>query len=82
VLAVFAVLGLVAGALAGTFFSVPAHSLPSFLAHLPGVGSHRKRYVEISAAIAMFFLVLAILDLLTRRLSAEISDAWRRFIGR
>ncbi|MGH9917565.1 MAG: hypothetical protein ACRD6W_01630 [Nitrososphaerales archaeon] len=81
-LAAAAILGLVAGALAVTFLEVPTHSLPSFLGHLPGILRHRKRYGEVAAVIAIVLLFLAVVGVMTRKLSAAISALARRIVGR
>lgn len=80
-LPIFASLGLAAGALAVTYFTVPAHLLPKFLGRLPGVVQHRTRYGEIAAAISIAFLVLAIARLVTKQLSHVISAVFHKLIG-
>lgn len=81
-LATFASLGLVAGALAITYFTVPAHLLPTFLGRLAGVAQPRTKYGQVAAVISVAFLFLAIIRLVTYRLAHAISAAWQKLIGR
>lgn len=78
----FAGIGLVAGALAITYFTVPADLLPTFLGRLARVAQHRTRCGQVSAVISIAFLFLAIVRLVTHRLSHAVSAAWQKLIGR
>jgi uncharacterized membrane protein HdeD (DUF308 family) len=57
--ALLGVLGLLALVAAILFFTLPAHSLPSFLGPLPRVTAHRKRRGEAAIAIAVVLWVIA-----------------------
>jgi hypothetical protein len=57
--AVLGVLGLIALVAAIIYFSVPAHSLPSFLGPLHRVKAHRKRRGEAAVAGAVVLWVIA-----------------------
>ena len=57
--AVLGVLGLLALVAAIMYFTIPAHSLPSFLGPLQRVNAHRKRRGEAAIAIAVVLWVVA-----------------------
>jgi len=57
--AVLGVLGLLALVVAIIYFTVPAHSLPSFLGPLHRVKAHRKRRGEGAIALAVVLWVIA-----------------------
>jgi hypothetical protein len=57
--AVLVLLGLIALAGAIVYFTVPAHSLPSFLGTLPRVKAHRRRRGEAALVIAIVLWVIA-----------------------
>jgi hypothetical protein len=56
---VLGVLGLLALVVAIIYFSVPAHSLPTFLGPLNRVQAHRKRRGEAAIALAVVLGVIA-----------------------
>ncbi|HUY23418.1 MAG TPA: hypothetical protein VMV22_13860 [Acidimicrobiales bacterium] len=56
--AVLGVLGLIALVVGIIYFSVPAHSLPSFLGPLQRVKAHRKRRGEAAIAGAVVLWVI------------------------
>ncbi len=57
--AVLGVLGLVALVVAIIYFTVPAHSLPTFLGPLHRVQAHRKRRGEAAIGLAVVLFVVA-----------------------
>jgi hypothetical protein len=57
--AVLGVLGLLALIAAIMYFTIPAHSLPSFLGPLHRVKAHRKRRGEAAIALAVVLWVVA-----------------------
>jgi len=57
--AVLAVLGVLALVGAIMYFTIPAHSLPSFLGPLQRVKAHRKRRGEAAIALAVVLWVIA-----------------------
>ena len=57
--AVLGVLGLLALVAAIMYFTIPAHSLPSFLGPLHRVNAHRKRRGEAAIALAVVLWVIA-----------------------
>ncbi len=57
--AVLGVLGLLALVAAIMYFTIPAHSLPSFLGPLQRVNAHRKRRGEAAIALAVVLWVVA-----------------------
>jgi hypothetical protein len=52
-------LGVLAGILAVIYFTVPAHSLPSFLGPIPGVKAHRVTRGKAAAVSALLLFILA-----------------------
>jgi len=71
--AVLGVLGLIALVAAIIYFSVPAHSLPSFLGPLHRVKAHRKRRGEAAIAAAVVLWVIAgILFYVDKRSSTKV----------
>ncbi len=57
--AVLGVLGLLALVAAILYFTIPAHSLPSFLGPIQRVNAHQKRRGEAAIAIAVVLWVVA-----------------------
>jgi hypothetical protein len=57
--AVLGFLGLLALVAAILYFTIPAHSLPSFLGPIQRVSAHRKRRGEAAIAIAVVLWVVA-----------------------
>jgi hypothetical protein len=57
--AVLGVLGLLALVAAIMYFTIPAHSLPSFLGPMYRVNAHRKRRGEAAIALAVVLWVVA-----------------------
>ena len=57
--AVLAFLGLLALVAAIMYFTIPAHSLPSFLGPIERVNAHRKRRGEGAIALAVVLWVVA-----------------------
>lgn len=73
---VLGVLGLLALVVAIIYFSVPAHSLPTFLGPLNRVQAHRKRRGEAALALAVVLGVIAgILFYVDKRSRAEPAPA-------
>lgn len=69
---VLGVLGLLSLVVAIIYFSVPAHSLPSFLGPLNRVQAHRKRRGEAAVALTVVLAVIAgILFYVDRRSSSK-----------
>ena len=67
---VLGVLGLLSLVVAVIYFSVPAHSLPSFLGPLNRVQAHRKRRGEAAIALAVVLgVIVGILVYVDRRSS-------------
>ena len=74
--AVIGVLGLLALIGGILYFTIPAHSLPSFLGPLPRVNAHRKRRGEAAIAVAVvLWVVAAIVIFVGRRQAAGASAA-------
>ena len=68
--AVIGVLGLLALIGGILYFTIPAHSLPSFLGPLPRVNAHRKRRGEAAIAVAVVLWVVAAIVIFVGRRSA------------
>lgn len=86
---VCAILGLAAAIVAVIYYTVPAHSLPSFLGSLPkNLASlarernvHRTRRGELAVFFAIVLVVVAaVLGIVSRRSSAA-GAAWGRLLG-
>ena len=73
--AVLGVLGLIALVAAIIYFSVPAHSLPSFLGPLHRVKAHRKRRGEAAIAAAVVLWVIAGIVLYVERRSSTTAPS-------
>ena len=72
---VLGVLGLLSLVVAIIYFSVPAHSLPSFLGPLHRVQAHRKRRGEAAIALTVVLAVIAgILFYVDRRSSSKAAS--------
>jgi hypothetical protein len=69
--AVLGVLGLLALVAAIMYFTIPAHSLPSFLGPLYRVNAHRKRRGEAAIALAVVLWVVAGIVLYVGRRAAN-----------
>jgi len=77
-----AVLGLLAGAVAITYCTVPAESLPPILGRVPGDTTHRLQSGEVAAVVAIGLLLIASGFLIGTHLRQQAVAVWRRLLGR
>lgn len=66
-----ALVGALAIAAGVVYFTVPAHSLPSFLGPLPHVKAHRKRRGEGALALGIVLWVVAVIVAVVGKRSAR-----------
>lgn len=79
---VVTILGLVATAVAVTYATIPAGSLPSLLGRRAGVTEYRTGRAEEAAAIAIVLLVIAIVITIRTRFPKLVASTWRRLLGK
>lgn len=82
---VLGALGVIVGAIAVVYFTVPAHSLPSILGGVAGAKPHvhRVHRGDAAAGLAGVLLVLAaILGIIVWRAPNRAEATWRGLLGR
>ena len=77
-----ALLGLLAGAVAVIYFTVPAESLPTVLGRVPAEAAHRVGPGEVAAALAIGLLLTACVLLIGTHLRRHATAVWRMLLGR
>ncbi len=80
--AIVAIVGLLAAAVAVAYSTIPADSLPSFLGGRRGVTAYRTGRAEVAAVVAIVILVIAIVNTVRTRFPKLVSSIWHRLLGR